>query len=324
MIRVTAGAELCATHTNAKPHPADCLKAIDKTHIGDIDLSSRVLVGEPVQKSPFEWKVPYNVMDDAGNSADTVWRDVIVEEVSLDEIEARIRREVLENKDEEIKEAVTLALEKEKQNIITTLDKVQTQPKKILNAFANCPPCVCPKDKGIFSDEDCNKRCARKHDGVDYVACKLQEENDSSRNEQCADVNPTIRFIFRHCEVALSNSFVFFIVISTLALMALVILDHLLSSLFVRKSGWYYIGQDDEKKEKEMLNSVKYYKSPDAANVDGDSSIPIRSGAAVGGGLFSPRQNRVYGQQRDQLFHEGNAVFGAGPITPSNRANVYK
>jgi hypothetical protein len=320
MIGVTAGAELCATHTKMKPRPVDCTKAIDKTYLGDVDLSSRVLVGEPVQKSPFEWRVPYNVIDDAGNAADTVWRDVVVEEVSLDEIEAKIRREILANKDEEIRAAVALAVEQEKLN--ATLDRGQKQPQKGVSTFANCPPCVCPKDKVIFSDEECNKRCAPKRDGVDYVACKPAE---STRDGQCtADVNPTIRFIFRHLEDALSNTFVFFVVVFTLALMALVILDHLLSALFVRKSGWYYIGPEDEKREKEMLNSVKYFKTSDTATASGDSSIPVRSGAAVGGGLFSPRQNRVYGQQKDQLFHDGNPLYNAGPITPANRANLYK
>jgi hypothetical protein len=321
MIKVTAGAELCATHTKVKPHPMDCIKAIDKTYLGDIDLSSRVLVGEPVQKSPFEWRVPYNVMDDAGNSADTVWRDVIVDEVSLDDIEQKIRREILANKDEEIREAVAAALEKEK---LTAQSNAQTQSRKGLNSFANCPPCICPKDKLNFSDEDCNKRCARKQDGFDYVACRSDPDVETVGNGQCTDVNPTIRFIFHHLEAALSNSIVLFIVIFALALMALIILDHILSALFLRKSGWYYIGPDGDRKEKEMLNAVKYYKAPTVVQVDTDSSVPIRSGAAVGGGLFSPRQNRVFGQQRDQLFHEGNGSFMGGPITPSDKSQLYK
>jgi len=318
MIQVTAGAELCATHTKMKPRPVECVKALDKTHVGDVDLSSRVSVGEPVQKSPFEWKIPYNVIDDAGNAAETVWRDVIVEEVSLDDIEAKIRREILANKDEEIREAVALALEQERQN--TTLDQGVKGTKKGSNTFVNCPPCICSKDKIAFSDEECSKRCAPRRDGVDYVACRPEQQDAAIRHNECTNVNPTVQFIIRHLEDALSNSFVFFIVILTLAIMALVILDHLLSVLFVRKSGWYYIGPEDEKREKQMLNAVKYYKSPDTINTSGDGSIPVRSGAAVGGGLFSPRQNRVYGQQKDHLFHEGNPMYNAGPITPSNRA----
>ena len=67
-----------------------------------MDLSRHVVVGEPVQKSSIRWSVPYNVKDAAGNRAHTVWRDVVVEEVDLANVEARVRQEVLQTRKAEL------------------------------------------------------------------------------------------------------------------------------------------------------------------------------------------------------------------------------
>ena len=91
MIKITSGAELCATHTNTKPSPLTCVKAIDYTHLGNVNLSSKVIVGDPIQISTLEWKVSYNVVDKAGNTASTQWRNVVVEEVELTDLEQKIR-----------------------------------------------------------------------------------------------------------------------------------------------------------------------------------------------------------------------------------------
>ena len=56
------------------------MKAFDQTYKGKVDLSEHVVVGEPIKKGHLRWSVPYDVTDDAGNRATTVWRDVVVEE----------------------------------------------------------------------------------------------------------------------------------------------------------------------------------------------------------------------------------------------------
>ena len=53
-----------------------------------------MVVGEPVQKSSIRWSVPYNVKDVAGSRAHTVWRDVVVEEVDLANVEAEIQKAI--------------------------------------------------------------------------------------------------------------------------------------------------------------------------------------------------------------------------------------
>ena len=63
---MTAGAELCATHLNRNPDPSDCVQAHNVTYSGRVDLSKKVVVGEPIQKSNLPWSVPYDVKDELG------------------------------------------------------------------------------------------------------------------------------------------------------------------------------------------------------------------------------------------------------------------
>ena len=156
MIRATAGAELCATHEYSRPRPSDCVKAIDHTHQGDVDLSDRVVVGEPIQKGPLHWVVPYNVKDDVGNEAVTVYRDVRVEEVELSSMESKIRQEVIKEQEairkKEIQKAIFEAKEKwAKENAIVTAGNRRTCP--------SCPPCDCPDASVSVSAASCQAYC---------------------------------------------------------------------------------------------------------------------------------------------------------------------
>ena len=87
----------------------ECVQAYDQRHDGKVDLSGKVHVGDPEQKSALRWSVPYNVRDAAGNDAITVWRDVVVEEVESHEIAARVRNEALADMKKEIDKAVEKA-----------------------------------------------------------------------------------------------------------------------------------------------------------------------------------------------------------------------
>jgi hypothetical protein len=150
MIRQTAGAELCAAHDFARPNAIDCVKAYDQTYKGRVNLSKEVVVGDPTQTSMLQWRVPYDVHDAAGNKAETVWRDVVVEEVDLSDVEAKVRRESSRNKDAEIRSAVEKELAAERRKKITkTID------------CPTCPACKCPGDgsKSTFDPSMCNSIC---------------------------------------------------------------------------------------------------------------------------------------------------------------------
>jgi hypothetical protein len=163
MIRATAGAELCASHDKPNPKASSCAKAIDHTHQGDVDLSNKVVVGEPVQKDSLHWAVPYNVKDDAGNEATTVWRDVIVQEVDLATVERNVRKQMEAQKDAEIKQAVQKAIREERAKIEKE-QKVNSRStngrRNSQNSCPSCPSCDCPSDGGAaVSQESCRAYC---------------------------------------------------------------------------------------------------------------------------------------------------------------------
>lgn len=168
LIVSTSGAELCATHRKPAPKPKDCVRATDNTFKGEVDVTSRVVVGDPVEKSPLHWSVPYDVIDAAGNKAATAWRDVIVEEVDIFGLEDKVRREVLAEKDNEIQDAVNKAVAKERARI-----ERENPKKKNRNTVADscpaCPKCNCERDtrssSSAFDKSKCDKYCEEKYAG---------------------------------------------------------------------------------------------------------------------------------------------------------------
>jgi hypothetical protein len=170
MIRATSGAELCASYDKTNPAPSDCVKAIDHTYQGDVDLADRVVVGEPIQKSALHWVVPYDVKDDAGNEAVTVWRDVMVQEVDLASLESKIRQEVIREQQAERNREIQKAIREEKAKWVK--DNVAVSSNGNRRNCPACPPCDCPDSSSSFSAAGCQAYC----DEVS-ASCQLSDEN---------------------------------------------------------------------------------------------------------------------------------------------------
>ncbi len=247
MITVTSGAELCATYTRTNPRPVDCVRATDHTYLGNIDISSKVIVGTPVKESTLEWKIPYNVMDDAGNAATTVWRRIVVEEVDLFEMEEKIRADVLADKDLEIKSAVQLALEKERL-------KLGKKPLGNDND-SSCPVCpICDGKSGYGSSTsmECNKRCEERINNI-KMSC------DSSQQQGGDGEYTFFQYIRRRLESFTEEAFSSTLIIVALVFTVLAVqILRMLANVFSREN-WYYLNADDERKEREMLNAVQYF-----------------------------------------------------------------
>jgi hypothetical protein len=175
MIKSTAGAELCASHGNPSPKAYDCVKAFDQTYKGAVDLSREVTVGEPEQKSPLHWVVPYNVKDKAGNEAVTVWRNVVVEEVNLNNLESKILIDAQKDQAAAIQRAVDKAL-KEDRATRETVESGNSRGRKATAAAtqtcSECPKCDCSSDPQFdksFCDAVCDAKaqtCARRDESV--------------------------------------------------------------------------------------------------------------------------------------------------------------
>lgn len=178
MIRATAGAELCATHENPRVKSSDCIEAIDQTYKGKVDLSDRVMVGDPIQKSRLHWVVPYDVKDDAGNEATTVHRDIMVEEVGLAGLEKRIRGEVADEEQRKTKRAIDNAI-KEARKKWETESRAPTNSRSSRNnsepnskSCPACSPCVCPETDAINAGS-CSGHCSN----MSETCRKLSDDN---------------------------------------------------------------------------------------------------------------------------------------------------
>lgn len=126
-----------------------------------MDVTSRVVVGAPVEKSPLQWSVPYNVVDAAGNQAATVWRDVVVEEVDIGNLEDKVRREVMAEKEKEIQEAVQKAIANER--------AARGDKSTKSRSSTDCPVCAkCKQCSGQVFDasKECSKYCEEKYPGT--------------------------------------------------------------------------------------------------------------------------------------------------------------
>jgi len=178
MIRATAGAELCATHENPRVKSSDCIEAIDQTYKGKVNLSDRVTVGDPIQKSRLHWVVPYDVKDNAGNQATTVYRDVMVEEVGLTGLEKRIREEVTREEERKTKRAIDNAVKEERKkwetesraptNSRSRRNNADSSP----NSCPSCPPCVCSETDTVNA-ASCSAHCS----SMSATCRKLSDDN---------------------------------------------------------------------------------------------------------------------------------------------------
>ena len=239
MIENTAGAELCATHTNRNPGLLDCIRSTDHTYLGKVDLSSKVSVGAPVQISQFHWKIPYNVKDKAGNAAETVWREIIVEEVDVDELESKMRDDILADKEIEIKKAVQEALEKER-NLSLTKNK-----KNIPSICPSCPSC----EKGS---------------GISLIEC----ETICDERKTCSDTKRELYtssydYFGNFPEGVLVMKLLYAVAGVILFLGFIIFVQRVLLELNLNRGKMYYHSPEDEQREQEMLNSVTYFRSPE-------------------------------------------------------------
>jgi hypothetical protein len=175
MIEATGAAELCATHDHPRPSPSDCVVAVDHTYKGDVDLSNRVTVGELVHKSHLHWIVPYDVQDDAGNKATTIYRDIVVSEVDLASVERKIRAEVTREQQQKIQRTIDQAVREEKKKWERDNRAANRSRRPGTGGSADtcpaCPPCDCP-GTAPANAASCHAYCSNLS-----ASCKLSDEN---------------------------------------------------------------------------------------------------------------------------------------------------
>ena len=280
LIESTAGAELCASHDRRNPKPHDCVKAFDDTYRGKVDLSRNVTVGEPRKKGHLRWSIPYDVEDNAGNKAATVWRDVVVEEVDPNELEQKIRREILKEQEIEIQKA----LEADRK-------KRSGAPSRPTPTCPACPKCEAKS----FDPSQCDAHCR-------------------SMIEHCAidEHGPVARLLFsfeRYLPPSIASIFVSILVGALL----LFVFQWIFS--LARTSELY--GQDyymNLERQRALRSSVTHYNSTGSV-VNGhvpSSPYPVEDS------FFSPRNNQYggpsMGAHGDVFNQDPDKIYATDPI----------
>jgi len=235
-----------------------------------------------VQKASNHWAVSYNVMDDAGNAAKTVWRDVRIEEVDLFEDENKLRAQMQAEKEAEIKEAVKKALEKERASMqVDAVTRGQgNKPNRNAKNCPPCPECKCPTD-GSFDPSQCDTYCEKKFAQYERTCAAAEESSLPSPLAFLQGILPPP---------------VLSVLVWCVAIILVVYAIRLLTTTIFNPGAAFTNYNLTLAEEHEFQNAVNYYRSPEGvATRNGGvpqsappASRPGFGATANGGRMFSP------------------------------------
>lgn len=312
MIKSTQGAELCATHENSRPRPSNCVKAYDETYSGRVDLSSNVVVGDPVKRSDLHWSIPYYVKDEAGNEAKAVWRDVVVEEVDLEAMESKIRQEIDSSREAEIKKAVDKAVQEERKK---TASGNKSNNRRGTTGL-DCPKCpVCGESQ--------SQSARALGDSANNFDVSMCDKICADRAQQCSSQEQT--FVIRallvledHLPAEIVPILLLILFVSgAIFVVRFVVLLVFYPGSFSASS---YDYASDQERERSLQNSVTYYQGGTP-----QSSQQNRQQAPIGapetpGGLMGvngpPRASMTMNQGSSDFFLSPQSNGGNGFSSP--------
>jgi len=232
-------------------------------------------------------------MDEAGNKAKTVWRDIIVEEVDIDDFDKKAKVD-----------------ESTKSNEVSRDGRNNRE----------CPPCNCKSEprqqqrgNGGMSHAECNAQCESK------IADALASSSDGSSDKTCTPTNGSVEQQQNHQviqemlvfleDLLGPNSMMLLLLGCTLATM-IYIISRGIAALFFSTgphTQTYYHSRDDDEQEKLMLQSVSYYRSPSASSNGstsrGQSPAGSSISAASSSGARPPPRASISSQQRNGMYN---------------------
>eukprot|EP00804_Cyclotella_cryptica_P014414 CCRYP_004765-RB/>CCRYP_004765-RB protein AED:0.06 eAED:0.06 QI:568/1/1/1/0.66/0.5/4/954/956 len=352
-IRASSGAELCATTSNPNVRPTDCIRATDHTYKGVVDLTPKVSIGEPTPKDgfPLQWRVPYYVIDDAGNKAQTVWRDITIEEVDLQEFEQRTRAAIMIEKKEEVDREVKRALAQERRKN-SRYDATENHKSNDCPKCEDCKLYAAAKEGGgSLSASDCDSICERKvaaalasaRGVIDSTTCAATTDDTLLKSLSCHFWIPSA---LDWTEKLIGLDALIMLMVGCFFPIVLYVSWRVFNVIFFStapEARTYYHSIEDEEKEKLMAQNVTYYRSPSSSTERvsqtpgsiSSSHTPLRpptaSLSSQRNGIFlpqesqfngnTPQQHQSHAQQYTSLYRaedDTDSIYQAkSPITPS-------
>jgi hypothetical protein len=227
-------------------------------------------------------------MDDAGNAAKTVWRDIIVEEVDLFDVEKKVRAELAVETAEELAEAVKNAIAQERA-AAELVDVVagshekkpdRNQRARGPTACPKCPECKCANGDTSFDPSQCENYCAK----------KIAESTGTCTPGESPTLTGPINFL----EENLPPSVMIVLAWMVAVFLVIFVLRGCLTAVFnPRAYDTYNYPATDER---EFQNAVSYYRSPPGSTTTQlDRGVTPQTPVTNGDhGFFSPEGDRGY------------------------------
>ncbi len=269
-------------------------------------------------------------MDDAGNKAKTVWRDIIVEEVGIEDFERMaMQDEVVGLKDEEDR-SVTAAPTNERR-----LHELPPQ-----HVCPPCDPCNCNNyqqkqhrgnggDDGVLSSSECMVVCDSK-----IAAAEMARTSDKTCTQLFrhggtgASGHQSIEEFVAFLEGLMGPSAVMLLFLGCFVATMVYLLQRAIAALFISSgphTRTYYHTKDDDEREMTMMQNVSYNRSPAPSSNGGRQSPgsassrprpPTDSMSLQRNGIFSTRPQ----QENPSPFRSNDGTDSiyksASPITP--------
>lgn len=291
LIKASKGIELCLSPeiytTSRSPSNIVCATAFDVTYSGDVDLTDRIVVGDPIAVIDREntWKVPYDVVDDAGNRAETVFRFIEIEELSFQEFEQRI----YEEQEFEIQRRISTIqseLEEYRSSQALTVSR-----RHELETKTECPQCP-----------DCSKVGCEPFD-CDHI-CGDGSVNSS---QECRNTKENLHSLFLQSLkefIELIPSFAYSVACVAIFFMVIVILSRILHYFGSSRSRGVVI---DENRERTMKDSITYYSPP-----------PTRAVSRLGNS-----SSTQFGQRPSQVVYSERQENKNQDTAPSMYEDIY-
>jgi hypothetical protein len=285
-------------------------------------------VGDPLPKhgvgsGSHQWRVPYNVVDDAGNKAKTIWRDIIVEEVDIDDFER-------------------MSIDERSVNVASTNERRRSEfPPQCV--CPPCDPCNCNSNGSddMLTPSACTAICNEKVAAAQKarISKNTCTPNKNRANENRAPDHEIQHFLL-FLEGLMGTSSMMLVLLGCFTATAAYILQRVIGALFIstgQQTRTYYHTNEDNERECEMMRNVSYFRSPTPSS--NGTSQPPGSGSASGPrppptgsislqriGIFSVQESSNFTPLQEQSltssspFHSNSGVDNiyqsASPITP--------
>lgn len=254
-----------------------------------------MVVGEPYLKAPLHWAVPYDVEDEAGNKAQTVVRDIIVENVVVEDLEAKIRQQIMQEQDAELRKAIAAAVEQDRKQRNTSSGRQRKGGSSTTGSCPDCPKCDC---SGAFDASMCNSVCAAK-----IESCAIDEHSFALR-------------LFLFLERFMPSWLVPIVLVLFFGYSFFLMLFSILRLAFNAQSLAPDASQSEER-ERALRGAVTYYNNGNVASSLGSISAP---GASPSYGA-PPRKSMSLGSSEPSFFTPSSGQ--AALRSPSDHTDIY-